>query len=79
MPGGRRDGNVSVAQETSGNLPPPTASVKQLNQIFGAKGLSQSNMAALSGAHTIGMGVAVQLLQQSAALRVHRPNATWRR
>ncbi|KAJ1299052.1 hypothetical protein BS78_01G502200 [Paspalum vaginatum] len=54
VPAGRRDGNVSVAQETNGNLPPPTASVSQLNLMFGAKGLSQAEMVALSGAHTVG-------------------------
>ncbi|XP_052148985.1 peroxidase 5-like [Oryza glaberrima] len=55
VPGGRRDGNVSVAQETNGNLPPPSANVAQLNQMFGAKGLTQAEMVALSGAHTIGV------------------------
>jgi peroxidase len=54
VPAGRRDGNVSSAQEAGANLPPPTASVSQLNQVFGAKGLSQSDMVALSGAHTVG-------------------------
>uniref|UniRef100_A0A0D9VNT8 Peroxidase 1 n=1 Tax=Leersia perrieri TaxID=77586 RepID=A0A0D9VNT8_9ORYZ len=55
VPAGRRDGNVSSAQETSGNLPPPSANVAQLNQIFGSKGLTQAEMVALSGAHTIGV------------------------
>ncbi|CAM0870333.1 unnamed protein product [Alopecurus aequalis] len=55
VPAGRLDGNVSVANETSGNLPPPTANVNQLNQIFGSKGLTQAEMVALSGAHTVGM------------------------
>ncbi|KAL5218327.1 hypothetical protein ABZP36_019011 [Zizania latifolia] len=54
VPAGRRDGNVSVAQETNGNLPPPSANVNQLTQMFGAKGLTQAEMVALSGAHTIG-------------------------
>ncbi|KAL6847658.1 hypothetical protein ACP4OV_022684 [Aristida adscensionis] len=71
VPGGRRDGNVSSAQETGGNLPPPTASVKQLNQIFGAKGLSQSDMVALSGAHTIGMS---QCSSFSSRLYAYGPN-----
>uniref|UniRef100_A0ACD5TTK2 Uncharacterized protein n=1 Tax=Avena sativa TaxID=4498 RepID=A0ACD5TTK2_AVESA len=54
VPAGRRDGNVSLAGDTNGNLPPPTANVNQLNQIFGSKGLDQRDMVALSGAHTVG-------------------------
>jgi peroxidase len=54
VPAGRRDGNVSRASDTNGNLPPPTANVAQLTQIFGTKGLTQKEMVILSGAHTIG-------------------------
>ncbi|KAF0916235.1 hypothetical protein E2562_000816, partial [Oryza meyeriana var. granulata] len=54
VPAGRRDGNVSSAQETQGNLPPPSANVAQLTQMFGSKGLTKAEMVALSGAHTIG-------------------------
>ncbi|VAI25160.1 unnamed protein product [Triticum turgidum subsp. durum] len=53
VPAGRRDGNVSVAGETNGNLPPPTANVNQLNQIFGSKGLTQAQMVALSGTYVV--------------------------
>ncbi|KAI4962598.1 hypothetical protein ZWY2020_028759 [Hordeum vulgare] len=48
---GRADetANVSVAEETNGNLPPPTANVDQRStQIFGSKGLTQAQMVALS-------------------------------
>lgn len=51
---GRRDGLISLASEVSANLPPPTFDLDQLNALFTLKGLSQTDMIALSGAHTIG-------------------------
>ncbi|XP_066312064.1 peroxidase 5-like [Miscanthus floridulus] len=51
VPGGRRDGNVSVAQETSARDGEREAAEPDLRR----QGLSQSDMVALSGAHTIGM------------------------
>lgn len=53
IPGGRRDGRISKASETI-SLPPPTSNLSQLTQSFAAQGLSQREMAFLSGAHTIG-------------------------
>ncbi|XP_027153914.1 peroxidase 55 isoform X1 [Coffea eugenioides] len=51
---GRRDGLISAASRVAGNLPEPTDDVDQLTARFAAKNLSQLDMIALSGAHTIG-------------------------
>ncbi|GJX24643.1 peroxidase 55 [Tanacetum coccineum] len=51
---GRRDGLVSQASRVAGNLPAPTFNLIQLNTIFARNNLSELDMIALSGAHTLG-------------------------
>ncbi|KAG8090297.1 hypothetical protein GUJ93_ZPchr0011g26946 [Zizania palustris] len=50
---GRRDGRISIANETN-QLPPPTANITQLIQMFAAKGLDLKDLVVLSGGHTLG-------------------------
>ena len=54
MPAGRYDGNVSLANETLLNLPPPFGGFDLLVKMFAAKGLDYFDMITLSGAHSIG-------------------------
>ncbi|GLJ28584.1 hypothetical protein SUGI_0563130 [Cryptomeria japonica] len=51
---GRRDGTISQASRVDGNLPKASFNLDQLVTLFNAKGLSQTDMIALSGAHTVG-------------------------
>ncbi|KAM0003013.1 putative peroxidase [Helianthus debilis subsp. tardiflorus] len=51
---GRRDGLISKASRVKGNLPLPTFNVNQLNTMFARHNLTQLDMIALSGAHTLG-------------------------
>ncbi|KAK9075270.1 hypothetical protein SSX86_003592 [Deinandra increscens subsp. villosa] len=53
VPAGRRDGRVSLIADTKA-LPPATANLAQLTQMFSTHGLTQEEMVTLSGAHTIG-------------------------
>ncbi|CAA2975043.1 peroxidase 51-like [Olea europaea subsp. europaea] len=51
---GRLDGLRSTAASVNGNLPKPSFNLNQLNAMFASKGLSQTDMIALSAAHTLG-------------------------
>ncbi|KAF5735827.1 peroxidase 55-like [Tripterygium wilfordii] len=51
---GRRDGLVSQASLVAGNLPEPEFDLAQLNAMFSKNNLTQLDMIALSGAHTLG-------------------------
>lgn len=51
---GRRDGRISTKLGVQHNLPQPGSKLDQLNSMFSSHGLSQTDMIALSGAHTIG-------------------------
>lgn len=51
---GRLDGLSSKAASVNGNLPQPSFNLNQLNSMFASRGLSQTDMIALSAAHTVG-------------------------
>ncbi|ERM95435.1 hypothetical protein AMTRI_Chr04g183620 [Amborella trichopoda] len=53
VPKGRKDGRVFKATETR-SLPAPTFNLSQLIQSFSQRGLSQQDLVALSGGHTLG-------------------------
>ncbi|KAM0890172.1 hypothetical protein ACQ4PT_027227 [Festuca glaucescens] len=53
VPLGRRDGSVSIANDTNA-LPPPTANITELTQLFAAVNLDIKDLVVLSAAHTIG-------------------------
>lgn len=51
---GRLDGLSSTAASVNGKLPQPFFNLNQLNALFAANGLTQTDMIALSAAHTVG-------------------------
>lgn len=55
VPGGRRDGTVSLSSEPLQELPNPNQTVPLLLPVFEKKGMDAAQMVALSGSHTIGI------------------------
>ncbi|XP_048570187.1 peroxidase 4-like [Triticum urartu] len=51
---GRRDSTTASFSGAENNIPPPTSGLANLTSLFAAQGLSQKDMVALSGAHTVG-------------------------
>ncbi|KAL1335406.1 hypothetical protein HN51_064308 [Arachis hypogaea] len=51
---GRRDGRISTIASVQRHLPHPENNLDQLTSFFTSNGLSQTDLVALSGAHTIG-------------------------
>ncbi|PWA34719.1 heme peroxidase [Artemisia annua] len=51
---GRRDGRISTKASVQHKLPHADFNLDKLNTMFAAHGLSQTDMIALSGAHTLG-------------------------
>ncbi|KAG0458516.1 hypothetical protein HPP92_023673 [Vanilla planifolia] len=51
---GRLDGLSSTEASVNGRLPQPTFKLNQLTSLFASNGISQTDMIALSGAHTLG-------------------------
>ncbi|XP_031478642.1 peroxidase 51-like [Nymphaea colorata] len=66
---GRKDGLSSTAQSVAGKLPQPTFSLDQLNSLFASHGLTQTDLIALSGAHTVGFSHCNRF-----SSRIYKPN-----
>ncbi|KAG9456336.1 hypothetical protein H6P81_000844 [Aristolochia fimbriata] len=70
---GRLDGRVSSKPSVRGRLPHSTFNLNQLNAMFASNGLTQTDMIALSGAHTIGFAHCGQFSKRIYSFQRGRP------
>nr|CAB3464035.1 unnamed protein product [Digitaria exilis] len=75
VPSGRRDGLVSLANNTV-DLPPPFFNATQLVQNFANKNLTLEDMVVLSGAHTLGVSHCSSFAQSPLADRLYNFSGT---
>ncbi|KAJ1691652.1 hypothetical protein LUZ63_015807 [Rhynchospora breviuscula] len=52
---GRRDGSISIENETYTNLPPVNGSITAIKRVYAKKNLTTKDLVVLSGAHSLGV------------------------
>ncbi|KAF8653085.1 hypothetical protein HU200_062526 [Digitaria exilis] len=73
---GRRDSMTASFSEANKSIPAPTSDLSNLISLFAAQGLSQQDMVALSGAHTIGQARCTTFRAHIYNFRAHVYNDT---
>ncbi|NP_001312272.1 peroxidase 9-like precursor [Nicotiana tabacum] len=64
VPLGRRDSKIANLKKANTNIPAPNSTIQNLITLFARQGLSEQDLVALSGAHTIGMARCVSFRQR---------------
>ncbi|KAJ3694297.1 hypothetical protein LUZ60_009777 [Juncus effusus] len=64
LPLGRKDAKTASLRGANVNIPPPNSTIQNLITLFARQGLDQADLAALSGAHTIGVARCVSFKQR---------------
>nr|XP_016442397.1 PREDICTED: peroxidase 9-like [Nicotiana tabacum] len=64
VPLGRRDSKIANLKKANTNIPAPNSTIQNLITLFARQGLSEEDLVALSGAHTIGMARCVSFRQR---------------
>ncbi|KAJ3696231.1 hypothetical protein LUZ60_001608 [Juncus effusus] len=74
---GRLDGKISTRAIVKYSLPGPADSLSQLNSLFYSNGLTQTDMIALSGAHTIGVAHCDKFIRRIYTFKQGSQTSTW--